>query len=262
MCNGFEKSKIILGDCLEKMELIPDKSVDMILADLPYGTTQCKWDSVIPLNPLWMQYKRIIKDKGAIVLTAMQPFTSNLIMSNLKMFKYTYIWDKITKTNHLNAKKQPLRQTEDICIFYNKQAVYNPQGLKKGEYKNYRPNHFKYKKGSKVYGEQKEHTSKSDFTNYPSNLIQFSNNNHNSLHPTQKPVALFEYMIRTYTNEGAIVLDNAAGSGTTGEACINTNREFILIEKELKYYEIIKNRIGKLLENRGVDLQPLLDEWM
>jgi len=259
---AFEKSKIIQGDCLEKMQNIPDKSIDAIICDLPYGTTQCKWDSVIDMNALWAEYKRVIKDNGVIALFASQPFTSVLISSNLKMFKYSYVWDKITKTNHLNAKKQPLRQTEDICVFYKKQPTYKPQGLIECEVSNFRPNHFKYKKGDKVYGEQKEHSNKSSYTNYPSNLLQYSNGNHNSLHPTQKPVALFEYLIKTYTNEGDIVLDNTAGSGTTGEACINLNRDFILIEKDPNYYEVIKERVGKIFKNYGLDLQPLLNEQM
>lgn len=231
------------GDCLEVMADIPDGSVDLVLCDLPYGTTACKWDAVIPFEPLWEQYKRIAKRNAAIVLTASQPFTTTLIASNIKEFKYSFVWDKITKTNHLNAKKQPLRRTEDICVFYRKQCAYTPQGLIKGEFENHRPNHFKYKKGDKVYGEQKEHSNISSYTNYPDNLLRFSNSNHNSLHPTQKPVALMEYLIRTYTNEGDVVLDNCMGSGTTGAACVNTGRRFIGIELDPDYFAIAERRI-------------------
>lgn len=239
-------NKTYLGDCLELMpKHIDDKSIDMIFCDLPYGTTQCKWDSVIDLHKLWSEYKRVIKDNGAIVLFASQPFTSILVSSNLKIFKYSFTWDKITKTNHLNAKKQPLRQVEDICVFYKKQPTYNPQGLIECEVSNFRPNHFKYKKGDKVYGEQKEHSNKSSYTNYPSNLLQYSNGNHNSLHPTQKPLSLIEYMVRTYTNEGDLILDNTCGSGTTGLGAKNLNRNYIMMEQDPKYFEIAKARVGE-----------------
>ncbi len=237
-------NEIYLGDCLELMpKHVEDKSIDIIFCDLPYGTTQCKWDSVIDLDKLWKEYKRVIKDNGAIVLFASQPFTSILVSSNLKMFKYSFTWDKITKTNHLNAKKQPLRQVEDICVFYKKQPTYNPQGLIKCEVSNFRPNHFKYKKGDKVYGEQKEHSNKSSYTNYPSNLLQYSNGNHNSLHPTQKPLSLIEYMIKTYTNEGDLILDNTCGSGTTGLGAKKLNRNYIMMEQDPKYYEIACKRV-------------------
>lgn len=238
------KNKVFNGDCLELMKDIPTGSVDMILCDLPYGTTACKWDVIIPFDKLWEQYERVIKDNGAIVLTAAQPFTSALVMSNPKLFKYSYVWDKTTKTNHLNAKKQPLRRTEDVLLFYKKQCAYNAQGLIEGDFSNFRPNHFKYKKGDKVYGEQKEHNNNSNYTNYPDDIIVVSNGNNGSVHPTQKPVALFEYLIKTYTNEGDTVLDNCAGSGTTAIACINTNRNYILMEKEQKYFDIINDRIG------------------
>ena len=237
-------NEIYLGDCLELMpKHVEDKSIDMIFCDLPYGTTACKWDSVIDLDKLWKEYKRVIKDNGAILLFASQPFTSILVSSNLKMFKYSFTWDKITKTNHLNAKKQPLRQVEDICVFYKKQPTYNPQGLVECEVSNFRPNHFKYKKGEKVYGEQKEHSNKSSYTNYPSNLLQYSNGNHNSLHPTQKPLSLIEYMIRTYTNEGDLILDNTCGSGTTGLGAKNLNRDYIMMEQDPKYYDIACKRV-------------------
>jgi site-specific DNA-methyltransferase (adenine-specific) len=237
-------NEIYLGDCLELIpKHVEDKSIDMIFCDLPYGTTQCKWDSVIDLLKLWNEYKRVIKDNGVIVLFASQPFTSILISSNLKMFKYSYTWDKKTKTNHLNAKKQPLRQVEDVCVFYKKQPTYKPQGLIECEVSNFRPNHFKYKKGEKVYGEQKEHSNKSTYTNYPSNLIQYSNGNHNSLHPTQKPLDLIEYMIKTYTNEGDLILDNTCGSGTTGLGAKNLGRNYIMMEQDPEHYETACKRV-------------------
>ena len=236
-------SALFNADCMDILPLIPDKSVQLILADSPYGTTACKWDSIIPLEPLWKEYKRIIKENGAIVLTCQQPFTSVLVCNDLKMFKYSLVWDKTTKTNHLNAKKQPLRRTEDIVVFYEKQCTYNPQGLIEGNFKNYRPNHFKYKKGEKVYGEQKEHSNTSSFTNYPDNVVCFSNGNHKSLHPTQKPLELMKYLIKTYSNENDYVLDNTMGVGTTCLAAKELNRKCIGIEKEVKYYELAVGRV-------------------
>lgn len=242
---AVSRSTLFWADCFDVFPLIADKSVDAIIADLPYGTTQAKWDSVLPLNELWGEYKRILKSNGLIILTCQQPFTSVLVCNDLKMFKYSLVWDKTTKTNHLNAKKQPLRRTEDIVVFYEKQCTYNPQGLIEGKFDNYRPNHFKYKKGEKVYGEQKEHKNSSSFTNYPDNVVCFSNGNHKSLHPTQKPVELMEYLIKTYTNENEIVLDNTMGSGTTGLACLKTNRQFIGIEKEKQYYDVAVRRLSE-----------------
>jgi site-specific DNA-methyltransferase (adenine-specific) len=236
-------SALFNADCMDILPLIPDKSVQLILADLPYGTTQCKWDSVLPLNKLWAEYKRIVKPNGAIVLTCQQPFTSILVCNDLNMFKYSLVWDKTTKTNHLNAKKQPLRRTEDIVVFYEKQCTYNPQGLIEGNFNNYRPNHFKYKKGEKVYGEQKEHSNTSSFTNYPDNVVCFSNGNHKSQHPTQKPLELMKYLINTYSNENDMALDNTMGSGTTCLAAKELNRKFIGIEKEVKYYDLAVARV-------------------
>lgn len=237
-------SALFHGDCLEIMPLIPDKSVQLILADLPYGTTQCKWDSVLPLGKLWTEYKRIMTPNGAIILTCQQPFTSVLVCNDMNMFKYSIVWEKTTKTNHLNAKKQPLRRTEDIVVFYEKQCTYNPQGLIEGNFNNYRPNHFKYKKGEKVYGEQKEHSNTSSFTNYPDNVVCFSNGNYKSQHPTQKPLELMKYLISTYSNENNMVLDNTMGSGTTCLAAKELKRRFIGIEKEANYYEIACRRCG------------------
>jgi len=236
-----------LGDCLEVMKTIQDNSIDAIITDPPYGTTACKWDSVIDFELMWEQLNRIIKPNGAIVLFGSEPFSSALRMSNVKNYKYDWIWEKTTKTNHLNAKKQPLRRSELISVFYKKQPTYKPQGLVKTEVSNFRPNHFKYKKGEKVYGEQREHSNKSNYTNYPDNILIFANPNSKSLHPTQKPIALMEYLIKTYTNENETVLDFTMGSGSTGVAAKNLNRKFIGIEMDDKYFEIAKERINNIL---------------
>ncbi len=257
---AFEKSKIIQGDCLEKMKLIPDGSIDMILADLPYGTTQNKWDSIIDLDLLWKQYKRIIKENGAIVLTAAQPFTSALIMSNPKWFKYDWVWQKPKGTGHLNAKKQPMRDKEDVVVFYKKQCTYNPQMTDGIPYKE--KSGWKGTDGYAGYGVDKRIGNDNSGVRYPKQVQQFGVVERGTLHPTEKPIEMLRYFIRTYTNEGDVVLDNTAGSGSLGEACIEENRDFILIEKELDYYEVIKERVGKIFENYGIDLQPLLDERM
>ena len=232
------------------MKNIPDKSVDMILCDLPYGITSCKWDSIIPFDKLWEQYERVIKDNGAIVLTASQPFTTKLINSNFNLFKYELIWNKLFGTDIFNAKRKPLKSHENILIFGGKN--YNPI-MEKSLKKNMRNRVKNFKKGcnDSVYGKQKKYISLKDETlRYPKSIISISNQSkecHKSkrVHPTQKPVALFEYLVKTYTNEGDLVLDNCAGSGTTGVACINTKRNFILMEKEEKYCEIMKKRLSK-----------------
>jgi len=233
---------IIHGDCLEKMKDIPDKSVDMILCDLPYGTTNNEWDYLIMFNRLWEEYNRVIKNNGAVILLSQGIFTAKLIISNDKNFKYKLVWEKSKATNFLNAKIQPLRKHEDICVFYKKQPVYNPQ-MSEGK---------AYDKGVRKdqvtgsYGDFKPIHVKSNGNRYPTDVIYFktAESEGEVLHPTQKPVALFEYLIKTYTNEGDLVLDNCAGSGTTGIACLNTNRRFILIEKEEKYIDIINERIA------------------
>jgi site-specific DNA-methyltransferase (adenine-specific) len=242
-------NKIIQGDCLEVMKYIPDKSVDMILCDLPYGTTACKWDIIIPFDPLWEQYKRIIKDNGAIVLTAGQPFTSYLITSNIKMFKYCWSWNKNSSSGFVNAKNKPMNTMEDVVVFSKgtcankseKRMKYFPQGLL--------PYGKETKRGNKQSKENtywrpstSSNTNFQEFTNYPRNYLEFQYQS-KSVHPTQKPVTLFEYLIKTYTNEGDLVLDNCAGSGTTGVACKNTNRSYILIEKEPEYIKIIEERL-------------------
>jgi site-specific DNA-methyltransferase (adenine-specific) len=277
---------LLHGDCLVEMKKIEDNSVDLILCDLPYGTTDrsgvekkngnnrlLKWDTVIPLESLWLEYKRVLKPKGVVVLTADQPFTSKLIMSNIEWFKYEWIWKKKKTTGFLLANYRPMKQTEDVIVFSPAHAAaasrhggnmtYNPQGLieKKVKKKNdpnrlgkflHNPEHMG--KGNKLLHET-EYEQK--FTNYPSEIIEFGLDR-NVVHETQKPVALMEYLIRTYSNEGEIVLDNCMGSGTTGVACINTNRKFIGIEKKDEYYDAAKKRISiSEQENRNP-----LNQWM
>ena len=234
-------SDIILGDCLEKMKDIPDNSIDMILTDLPYGVTaRNKWDVIIPIDKLWEQWNRIKKETTPIVLTSMQPFSSLLVNSNLKDFKYEIIWNKKLVTGHLNAKKQVLRQHEQIVIFYSKQCTYNPQRVKGN------PTHSRgipKEKDSLNYGKE-VHTNNINDLKYPTSILEIQKvQSGKCVHPTEKPVELFEYLIKTYSNEGDMVLDCCAGSGTTAIACINTNRNYICIEKEQKYYDIMKDRI-------------------
>jgi site-specific DNA-methyltransferase (adenine-specific) len=233
-------NQIIQGDCLIEMPKIPDKSVDMILCDLPYGTTACKWDTIIPLEPLWEQYKRIIKDNGAIVLTASQPFTSALVMSNIKMFKYELIWDKVQGKQPFLAKIQPMKSHENILLFSKGKMTYNPQMWKGKAYTDKRAGQLD-NTTHWVGHKRMDYENKSD--RYPITVIKANNPNRAGQHPTQKPVALFEYLIKTYTNEGDLVLDNCAGSGTTGVACKNLKRNFILIEIEPEYIDIIKKRL-------------------
>lgn len=236
--------KLMHGDCLELMKEIPDGSVDMVLTDPPYGTTACKWDSIIPLDLMWDQLKRVIKPSGAIVMTASQPFTSALVMSNPKIFKYCWAWDKVLPRGHLNAKKQPLRVIEDICVFYSKPCTYNPQKTKGHTRKVARTRYNKEGEGEQVYGKEVRNTLYDSSERYPKTLIKLSTANQNGkTHPTQKPVALMEYLINTYTNEGETVLDFTMGSGTTGVACVNEGRDFIGIELDAGYFEIAQNRI-------------------
>ena len=237
-------NKIIHGDCLEVMRDIPDKSVDMILCDLPYGTTACKWDEIIPFEPLWEQYERVIKDNGAIVLTASQPFTSKLIMSNLKMFKYELIWDKNYGGAPGVAKYRPMPSHESILVYANGKTTYNPQMRTGKPYNDKRSG-----ERAKINGNEHKFGYKNNFdiqnkgVRYPLSVIKIQKYNIKGEHPTQKPVALFEYLIKTYTNEGEIVLDNCIGSGTTAIAAHNTGRKFIGIEKEPKYVEIARKRL-------------------
>ena len=236
----LELNKIYNMDCLEGMKLIDDKSIDMILCDLPYGTTACKWDTIIPFEPLWEQYERIIKDNGAIVLFGSQPFTSALVMSNLKLFRYELIWQKTLATNFMLVKKQPAKKHENILVFYKKQPTYNPQ-MEIG--KPYKDKPRKRTVGIHGNAETIKKAINNEGTRYPSSVQLFSNGNNGNVHPTQKPVALFEYLIKTYTNEGETVLDNCMGSGTTAIACINTNRNYIGFEIDPYYYEAAQERI-------------------
>ena len=235
--------KLINGDCLEVMKDIPDGSLDMVLTDPPYGTTACKWDSVIDFDLMWEQLNRIIKPNGAIVLFGSEPFSSALRMSNIKNYKYDWIWEKEQGLGNLNAKKRPLVKTEDICVFYKKQCLYNPQ-MTKGK-----PYTIKRKKNTSEFlgknGTKDGYITKNNGDRYPTNIIFAKRELKNRQHPTQKPVALMEYLIKTYTNEGETVLDFTMGSGTTGVACVNTNRNFIGIELNEKYFQIARERIGK-----------------
>ncbi len=249
-----------LGDCLKVIPTLADKSIDMILCDLPYGTTACKWDTIIPLEPLWKQYKRIIKDNGAIVLFGSQPFASILVMSNAKMFKYELIWEKDKAANWMFGNKMPLKIYENISIFYNLQPTYNPQKTinPKGA-----SNRHLYKNPSKitknvrdVMGDNWKETKMNDSHNYhgnsyesdkllPTTKIYCAREQRGKSHPTQKPVALMSYLIKTYTNEGEMVLDNCMGSGSTGIACVELGRKFIGIEIEPEYFKIAEKRIAE-----------------
>jgi len=252
----LEINKIYNMDCLEGMKYIDDKSIDMILCDLPYGTTKCKWDIVIPFEPLWEQYERIIKDNGAIVLFGSQPFTSALVMSNLKLFKYEWIWQKTLATNFMLVKKQPAKKHENILVFYKKQPTYNPQ-MEIG--KPYKDKPRKRTVGIHGNAETIKKAINNEGTRYPSSVQLFSNGNNRNVHPTQKPVELCEYLIKTYTNENELVLDNCIGSGTTAIACINTNRNYIGFELDKEYYEIAKNRINKhIIDNNLQDRYAVL----
>ena len=244
--------ELYLGDCLERMKEIPDGSVDFVLADPPYQTTSCAWDSIIPLDQMWAELKRVIKPNGAIVMTAAQPFTTTLIASNMQMFKYCWVWEKERGTGFARAKKQPLRKHEDIVVFYSKQPFYDSVGelldkpythalpISKSKSDNvagsgYNPD------GSRIYH---TYTHSSKHT-----ILRFSRDTTRaSLHPTQKPVALMEYLIKTYTNEGETVLDFTCGSGSTAIACINTNRKGIMIEKDEGYFKIAQERINDALK--------------
>jgi site-specific DNA-methyltransferase (adenine-specific) len=236
---------LINADCLEAMRDIPDGSVDMVMTDPPYGTTACKWDSVIPFEPMWEQLKRITKPNGAIVLTASQPFTSALIMSNVKMFKYCWVYQKTLGTNPMLTKKQPFRKHEDVCVFYNKQPLYNPQMEVGASYTDVARESGLDAINKGTRGQKKAITNVG--TRYPSSVQKFSNGNNGNIHPTQKPVALMEYLIRTYTNECETVLDFTMGSGTTGVACKNLDRSFIGIEMDADYFANASERINGVL---------------
>lgn len=247
----IQPNTIIQGDCLEVMKDIEDKSIDMILCDLPYGTTACKWDTIIPFEPLWEHYKRIIKDNGAIVLTASQPFTSMLVMSNPKMFKYSWIYKKRCSSNFAQAKYSPMKEHEDVLVFGNGKVNYYPiKEERQGSGADRVKHNFNATKSGEFTSIGSALPNPTELR-YPSSVQEFNNraSGDRGFHPTQKPVPLFEYLIKTYTNEGDIVLDNCAGSGTTGVACINTNRKYILIEKEEKYYNTCMQRTSEALSN-------------
>ena len=242
----MKQYKLLHGDCLKVMHKIPDASINMVLCDLPYGTTANHWDTIIPLIPLWEHYNRICVSNAAIVLFCSQPFTSLLISSNTKYYKYNWVWKKDKPTNHLNSKKMPMRITEDVAVFYRNQCVYNPQ-YKDRDPKNIRPV-TKYRGNTGSYGAMDKESVRTipNDKGYPNEILEFRGcfgYKGRSNHPTEKPVALLEYLIKTYSNEGNIVLDNTMGSGSTGVAAINTKRRFIGIEKEQDYYDIACRRI-------------------
>ena len=235
-----EQIRLLKGDCLELMKDIPDNSIDAIICDLPYGTTACKWDSIIPFEPLWEQYERIIKDNGVIALFATNPFSSKLVSSNLKGFKHEWIWQKEQGVGFQVAKYRPMQEHEHVLVFGKNKIKYYPQmeKLEKATKQKRKSNNGNSLSSPLKYSDERT----SVYTErYPTSIKKF--NRDKGLHPTQKPVALIEYLIKTYTNEGELVLDNAMGSGTTGIACLNTNRRFIGIEKDDKYFEIASNRI-------------------
>ena len=236
------------GDCLELMKEIPDKSIDMILCDLPYGTTHNKWDNIISLDALWGGYERVIKDNGVIVLFGDGMFTANLMLSNPNMWRYNLVWDKQRGCDFLNANVKPLKSHEDICVFYKRKPTYNKQYWYSKPYR-------KTKNGSlsNNYGDRKEaYTESKDGKRNPLSILSFPRDG-KRIHPTQKPVALLEYLIKTYTNEGETVLDNCMGSGSTGVACINTNRNFIGYELDEKYFEIAEKRLNECIETTIFD---------
>ena len=243
------EQKLMNGDCLEEMKAIPDSSVDMILCDLPYGTTRNKWDTVIPFEPLWQQYTRIIKEHGAIVLFGQEPFSSHLRISNESQYRYDWTWVKNWPTGFLNAHRMPLKDSETISVFYKKLPTYNPQ-MRTG----FKPYTVGTNRSSSNYGKiTAGYVSKSDGKRYPTTTIKF-NRDKRGLHPTQKPVALLEYLIKTYTNESELVLDNCMGSGSTGVACVNTNRNFIGIELDKEYFDIAEKRIMESKNNQQMSL--------
>lgn len=248
-------NKIFEADCLDIMAHLPNNSIDMVLCDLPYGTTQNKWDSVIPLDKLWKEYRRIVKPNGAIVLTSHGIFTANLIVSNPQMFKYKWIWEKSKSTNFLNAKKQPLRKHEDVCVFYSKQPVYNPQMIEGEPYdKGMRKDQL-----SGSYGDFHSVHVQSDGMRYPTDIVYFktSESEGKVIHPTQKPVSLGRYFIRTYTNPGAVVLDNTSGSGSFLVAALLEGRNFVGIEKNSDVALFKKDAIDYIEASE----QRLYDAW-
>ena len=252
----MSKIELIQGDCLEKMKDIPDESVDMVMTDPPYGTTACKWDSIIPLEPMWEQLKRVIKPNGAIVMTASQPFTTTLIASNMKMFKYCWVWEKDGGSNFATVKYQPMKEHEDVIVFGIGKTTYNQIKQERiGSRKGKKTKTIDSGRKNSVYGTQ-EGGKKLDVAELrcPRSIQRFTRER--GLHPTQKPVALMEYLIKTYTNEGETVLDFTCGSGTTGVACVNLNRNFIGIELDAGYFEIAEKRINGRKKKNVAENEP------
>ena len=237
--------ELIQGDCLEEMKKIPDGSIDLVLTDPPYGTTACKWDSVIPFEPMWERIHRVVKPNAAVVLFSSQPFTSALVMGNVREFKYQWVWNKGVGVNFFHVKRQPLKTTEDICVFAKSTTKYNPIMVKRDKPIKKSNNNAGESSGYTIDQNSDKYVGRVYTEKYPEVLINFtSREKGRGLHPTQKPVALMEYLIKTYTNEGETVLDFTMGSGTTGVACKNLNRNFIGIELDGDYFAIAKERIG------------------
>ena len=252
---GNESYRLLAGDCLDLMKSLPDNSVDMILCDLPYGTTRNKWDTIIPFDALWSEYWRVAKPGSAVVLTAAQPFTSALVASQFDAFRHSLVYEKSHPTGHLNANRAPLRKHEDVIVFGKKSVTYNPQKTAKPK-KNIRP----ATRGTQTenYGSFNPQASRTEAldVSFPTSVIRFnvsSTGGDKGLHPTQKPAALMEYLIRTYSNPGDTVLDNCMGSGTTGVGCINTGRRFIGMELDAGYFQIASDRIAAANDNKSVD---------
>jgi site-specific DNA-methyltransferase (adenine-specific) len=232
------------GDCLQELDKTSEKTVDLLLVDLPYGTTKNKWDSVIPFDSLWGKLNKVMKENGNMVFTASQPFTSQLVNSNLDNFRYEIIWEKTIGSGQLNIKRQPLKNHESVLIFYNKPGTYNPQ-MSKGE--PYKISRKMKKLGSQNYNEQTDHISVNEGFRYPKTVIKIPNPRIKGGHPTQKPLALMDYLIKTYSNEGDLVLDCCMGVGTTGISALQNKRNFIGIEKEEKYYQIAEQKIKEIV---------------
>ncbi len=254
-----------VGDCLQLMVDVPAGSIDLILCDLPYGTTECAWDAVLPFGTLWAHYRRVLKPRGAVVLTGSHPFTSMLVISNQDWFKYCLVWEKTRPTGFINAKNKPLKSHEDIAVFSpgttaNRspcRMTYNPQGLIRSPYTYKRPRPATSKPGHYM-GTRPGHKAEFDveFRGYPKSVLKFPNPNCNGFHPTQKPVPLFEYLIRTYSNEGDIVLDNCIGSGTTAIACLNTGRRCIGMDISEEYIAVAKNRVAQAQSQLRIPFDP------
>lgn len=242
--------KLMMGDCIELMKSIPDHSVDLILCDLPYGTTACRWDTVLPFQPLWENYRRVSKKNAAIVLTASQPFTTTLIASNMREFRYTWVWEKDAGSNFATVKFQPMKEHEDVCVFYRNLPTYNAQReVRVGSRKGRITTTVDSGRKNSVYGTQEGRgTLHVPELQSPRSIQRFTRER--GLHPTQKPVALMEYLIRTYTDPGMVVMDNCMGSGTTGVACVNTDRGFIGIERDPEYFNVSQVRITEAIVNR------------